>query len=269
MATLDGRALAAGADTGPAAAAALGSFYPDEADARGYTGATLPVLSPGVRFLTITAHFFSGAAQLANGPETYHGLVGAADVVGFDLYPLQELCRADLLPWVFDAQRELMALAPGKPTFQWIEARAMRCGNDPPNTVTPATIRTESWLAVAAGARGLAYFPPDWQPGAAAVVGGITRRIRQLEPALLQPFVPVGVDGSSTVRASARAYDDALYVIAVNAGTAPADVGLTLPELGDRTLLVLGHEERVTARDGTITAHLPPLTVRIYVAPPA
>jgi hypothetical protein len=268
---LNGRALVAGTDEDLAAdpASLVGWFYPDEADARGYSGATLPATPPGIRFLTITAHFFSGAAPLPTGRAVYPSLVDAADVVGFDFYPLQELCRPDLLPFVFDAQQELEALAPGKPTFQWIEARTMRCGDTGPSAVTPATIRAESWLAVAAGARGLAYFPPDWQSGADVVIGGVIRRIRQLEPALLQPALPVDVLGSATVRASARAYDAALYVIAVNAGYTASDVRLTLPQLGDRPLLVLGGEDRLAAQDGVIIDRLPPLGVRIYVAPPA
>jgi len=73
----------------------------------------------------------------------YPELVARADVVGFDLYPLQELCRPELLPWVYDAQAELRRLAPGKPTFQWIEEREMKCPQ-PEDAVTPATIRVES-----------------------------------------------------------------------------------------------------------------------------
>jgi hypothetical protein len=268
---LEGRALAAGTD-GEAPTSQpglLGWFYPDEADARGLSGRSLPVPPAGIRFLTLTAHFFSGAAPLPQGRSMYPSLIAAADVVGFDLYPLQQLCRPDLLPADFDAQRELEGLAPGKPTFQWIEARGMRCGNDPAAAVTPATIRVESWLALAAGAHGLAYFPPDWQANAYGAIRGIAERIHQLEPALLRPVLPVGVDGAPTVRASARTYDDALYLIAVNAGATAADVRLQLPELADRTLLVLGRHELLAAHGGTLADRLPPLSVRIYVAPPA
>jgi hypothetical protein len=264
---LHGRGLVAGAE-GSTATGAIGSFYPDEADARGYTGATLPGLPAGLRFLTITSHFFSGAAPLPAGREMYPSLVEAADVVGFDLYPLQELCRPDMLPAVYDAQRELELLAPGKPTFQWIETRTMKCGDAAPVTVTPQTIRAESWLSIAGGATALAYFPPDWQRGSDRVVAGVVRRLRQLGPALLEPMLPVTVVGSAVTRASARTYGEAVYVIAVNAGLTPADVTLSLPALGDRTLLVLGGPAR-RAAGGVITDRLPPLAVRIYVAPPA
>jgi hypothetical protein len=199
----------------------------------------------------------------------YPGLIAAADVVGFDLYPLQELCRRDLLALGFDAQQELEALAPGKPTFQWIEVRGMRCGTSPAVSITPATIRAESWLSLAAGAHGLAFFPPDWDTFAGPVIAAIAARVRQLEPALLEPVVPVQVTGGADVRASARAYHGAVYVIAVNAGTSTSDVHFTVPGLGDRTLTVLGRTQTVAARGGAFTDRLGPLRVRIYVAPPA
>ena len=264
--TLEGRALVAGTDGLPGL---LGSFYPDEADARGLTAASLPALPAGLRFLTLTAHFASMAAPLPSGRAMYPGLVDAADVIGFDFYPLQELCRRDLLPADFDAQRELQALAPGKPTFQWIEARGMRCGTTPGVEITPATIRTESWLAIAAGAHGLGFFPPDWMNGAVDVIHGISARIRQIEPALLQPLLPVTVAADPSVRASAREYNGALYVIAVNAGTTASQMRITVAGLRDRTLRVLGEARSIVAHGDAFADRLGPLRVRIYVAPPA
>jgi hypothetical protein len=243
LAALHGRALAAGTTedvagtTGPGL---IGWFLTDEADARGYTGATLPGPGgPGLRFLTLTAHFFPLAAPLPTGRAMYAGLAERADVLGLDLYPLQELCRPELLPWVFDAQVALRRLARRKPTFQWIEEREMKCPQTP---VTPASIRAEAWLAIAGGATGLAFFPSDWSPQVTYVIRGIANRIRQLEPALLRPTEPVVVKpAGSTVRASARTLDGRRYVIAVNAGPATARVSLdgvevTLPPLAVRLL---------------------------------
>jgi hypothetical protein len=268
LSAVTGRALTAGVEGAQPATGLLGSFYPDEADARGFTGATLPALTAGIHFLTLTAHFASAAAPLPAGRGMYAGLVAAADVVGFDLYPLQELCRQDLLPVDFDAQRQLEALAPGKPTFQWIEVRGMRCGNAPGISISPATIRAESWLALAAGAHGLAFFPPDWGSFAPAVIRGIAARIHQIEPVLLQPVQPVQVEADPAVRATARIYHGAVYVLAVNAGTRATTVHLTMRDLGNRMLLALGRSTSLRARNGTFTDRLGPLAVRIYVAPP-
>ena len=252
-----------GAETG--SASVVGWFYPDEADARALTGASLPVAPPGLRFLTVTHHFFAPAAPPPSGRGIYAGLFAKANVVGFDLYPLQEICRRDFLPAVFDAQRELVELVPGKPTFQWIEAREFKCPELP---VTPETVRAETWLALAGGAHGLGYFPKDWDPAVGEAIGGVTARIRQLVPALLRPASPIEVRPPGAVRASARSLNDALYVIAVNGGIQPATVQLHVGGLGKRLLLVLGTERSLGGSGDVITDTLPPLGVRIYVAPP-
>ena len=145
----------------------------------------------------------------------------------------------------------------------------MRCGTSPGVSITPRTIRAESWLALAAGAHGLAFFPPDWDQRAAPVIRGIAARIRQLEPALLQPAQPVHVEAAPGVRASARIYHGAVYVIAVNAGTKATNVRLTVPGLRNRTLLALGRSKTLSARANVLTDRLGPLGVRIYVAPPS
>jgi hypothetical protein len=216
-----GKALVAGTSDDPSVAlpGLLGWFYPDEADARGLTGASLVPTAPGLHFLTLTQHFFAGAAPLPAGRGMYPGLIARADVVGFDLYPLQEICRRDFLPAVFDAQRALVALAPGKPTFQWIETRAFKCANVP---VTPATVRAESWLAIAGGAHGLGFFPNDWDPRTGAAIGRIAARIRQLGPVLFRPARALPAPGG--VRASERRFHGVRYVIAVNGGTTRASL---------------------------------------------
>jgi hypothetical protein len=90
---LAGKALvAATADDHVAhARGTVGTFYPDEADGHELTGAKLPQPPPGgggVRFLTLTNHFYSGAAPLANGRAIYAGLVARADMLGYALSPL-------------------------------------------------------------------------------------------------------------------------------------------------------------------------------------
>ncbi len=101
------------------------------------------------------------------------------------------------------------------------------------------------------------------------MIHGIADGVRRLEPALLQPAVPVDVSPATpAVRASARELGGAVYVIAVNAGTTAAAVQLTEPSLGNRTLDIVGTPQTVQAQSGTFTATLPPLSVQIYVAPP-
>ena len=248
-----GQALAAGTSDDPPVdgPALIGSFYPDEADARGLT--SLTPTGTGLHFLTLTQHFFTGAAALPDGRGMYPSLIAPTDVVGFDGYPLQELCRRDFLTSDFDAQQQLVELAAGKPTFQWIEVRELKCPTVP---VTNATIRAESWLALAGGAHGLGFFPNDWDAQTGEAIAAVAARVHQLEPALLAPAEPVQVESSSPdVRASARTFHGARYVFVVNAGTTSASV--TVPELGDGAVVL-----------GSPGPALPPLGVRIYVVPP-
>jgi hypothetical protein len=269
LTALQGRALAVGTsdDTPITGPGLIGWFYPDEADGRGLTASTLPAPPVGgVSFLTLTGHFYSGSAPLPDGRGQYPGLIAKAGVVGFDLYPLQEWCRPDRLGEVFDAQRQLVALAPGKPTFQWIEVREMKCPNVP---VTQADIRAESWLAIAGGAHGLGFFPADWGAKVGATIHGIATRIKQLAPALVRATLPVAVGPTgSRVRASARELHGALYLLAVNPADTPTAVTLRERSLGDRTLEVLGQQRTLKATRGTIADVLPPLAVRIYIAAP-
>src|SRR5262249_55857632 len=144
---LSGHALSAGlagGDDAAGSAGRIGAFFPDEADARGARGGSLPLVpQPGPSLLKPSNHLFSGASPPPGGRGIYAGLIARTDVVGFDLYPLQGWCRRDRLVDVYTAQRELTALAGGRPTFQWIEAAGMNCPTDPSVAITPDTVRAE------------------------------------------------------------------------------------------------------------------------------
>jgi len=271
LTAVQGRALAAGtADDTPGVSGAglLGWFYADEADGRGLEASGLTPGGPGLRFLTLTSHFWSGAARLPAGRGMYPALISRSDVVGFDLYPLQALCRPDLLPGVFDAQLQLQRLAGTRPTFQWIEVREMGCPGRA-SAVSPGTIRVESWLAIAAGAHGLGFFPSDWGSTIGRTIRGIAARIRQLEPALLQPPIPVRIEfGTPSVRVSARELNGALYVIAVNAARSSTPVRLDVPGLDGRTLAIAGSTNVIHTHGEVLLATLPAMSAYVLVAPP-
>jgi hypothetical protein len=272
---LAGKALsiAAWGDTASDGPGVVGWFYPDEADAREFTGATLPSAPDHgegyVTFLTITNHFYSAAAPLPQGRAIYPGLIERTDVVGYDLYPLQDWCQSDRFADLQHATRELVAAAGGRPTFAWIETGTMRC-NDPAHAVTADTIRAESWLAVVGGARGLGFFPHTWTAEPGQGVADVTRRVRELGPALLGPERPIFVSpGAGPVYATAREHNGALYVVAVNSGPSPARADFELPGLDGRALRVIG-EGRSVGPDGEAFADdFAPLAAHVYVAPPA
>jgi hypothetical protein len=272
MAALAGRALLV-PDVGSRAdgPSVLGWHQPDEADVTADRPEAIPLLPPSSRtgrptFLTLSNHAWSGAAQLRKPAGFYPGLVARSEIVGIDVYPLQSFCKKGLLAAVYEAQRELVALARGKTTFQWIEADPMGVcfGLDP----SPAIVRAETWMAIAGGARAIGWFPENWKPAVRAEITRLSTEIRSLAPALLGAEVQVTVEEPSPVVAGGRARNGALYVIAVNPTFAGTSARISVPELGTRPLRVLGEGREVRPQDGVFVDRFRGLQARVYVAPP-
>jgi hypothetical protein len=251
---------------GGSGAGIIGWFHHDEPDGSNVPAASLPGAPPGapnLSFLTLTNHFFTGAAALPWGRAMYPSLIAKADVVGFDLYPLQEWCKPERMADVFYAQRELVQLAGGKPTFQWIEANDWKCGGA--NTVTPATVRAESWLAIAGGAHGLGFWPASWDPGMNKVIAGIGRDVARLGPSI---YAPSQAAASGRVQLSVRSWAGALYVFAVNSSRSAITAKMTIPALNGRPLSVMGESRRVNSDGNSFTDRFAPLAVHLYIAAP-
>jgi hypothetical protein len=226
-----------------------------------------PIAGSGPRFLTLTNHFYSRASALPQGKAMYPALAASADVLGFDLYPLQNWCRFDSFGDVFDSQLDLVALGRGRPTFQWIEARRMDCMGaelDP----TPETVRAEAWLSIAGGAHAIGYFPNNWSFPVGEEIARTNHEIQTLAPALVEPPLAASVDLGSPVKAGARQHNGAVYVIAVNASRAAATASINVPALGDRVLHSLDGLHTVTAAGGSFSDSFAPLEVRVYIAAP-
>jgi hypothetical protein len=258
-------------EVGIGGAGVIGWYYPDEADVKGLTGATLPQFptlaqTARLRVLTLTNHFYSRTATLAAGRGIYPGLIAKSDVVGFDLYPLQEFCKFDWLPDVTAAQRELVRLAGARPTFQWIETRTWKC-HQPQLRVTPATVRAESWLSVIGGARGIGFFPADWDPALTPAIKRIAEEAAALGGALLAADVPASA--SAPVLAAARTLHGAFYVIAVNPRRTSTRAALTVPGLDGRAGTVLGEGRTVNASGDGFSDGFAPLAAHLYVFSPS
>jgi hypothetical protein len=251
----------------------LGWHQPDEPENNGLTAdaLTAPDRAQGPTFLTLTSEFM----RRARGPSAYRAYAARADVIGFDLYPIAAHCKTHIsLADVYRGQRDLLALAPGKPTYQWIETGPIdgRCTSREP--VTPEEVRAEVWLAVAGGATGIGYFTHSWTRGdwfrfdvAFPIRGAIAKtnaELRALAPALLS--TQLRASATPPVYAGARAYGNAVYVVAVNASTAPVTAQVRIPAAWRlKTARLWGPGTRSAVTAGTIRATFGPLEPRVYV----
>jgi hypothetical protein len=252
----------------------IGWYHPDEADLY-MPPEALPFHPPWqqtrrVTFLTLSGRVYSGSALPPGASRAvYPRFAARADMIGVDLYPLQVWCRRDALHAVYEAQRELAALAGPRATYQWIEAGRMEfCGGRASLDPNPATVRAETWLAIAGGARGIGWFPAHWQPPVAAAITRLNRELSALAPALLAQEVPVLTTRATSVKVAGRRLNRAVYVIAVNSSLRTATASLKVPGLDARRARVFGEGRSVAFRNGTLVDRFGPLAVRIYVVPP-
>ena len=254
----------------------IGWHLRDEVDLNGGLQ-ELPLLPARVRgrrvaFLTLSSHFWPAAARGPLPLEAYPAMVARAAMVGFTLYPLSFWCRR-AFGSVLYAQQYLVGLAPGKPTFQWIEAAAMGdspCYRNGRFTPTPGTVRAETWLAIIGGAKGIGYFPADWAPDVKTEISRLNEQITALEPVLLSNRVPpFSAPRTGPIKVTARVYNGATYVFAVNATGRRHTVTFRLPGLTTQTLEVWGEERSVPAEPGgAVTDSFEPFAVHVYVAAP-
>jgi hypothetical protein len=281
-ARLAGRAysVVAAEDAAATGRGVIGWYFPDEWDAflesnvtRADLAKQIPDATPGkISFLNLTNHFYSHAAPLPQGKGMYPLLYSLADVLSFDLYPLQVWCKPAFGD-VFDAQHELSNVTGGKPTFQWIEVAPMEhaCAKNPANDPTPKTIRAETWLAVAGGADGIGYFPNYWKysdAGIGAEIARTNQQLQELAPVLLAQQVPAAADAAS-VKVSARTLNGALYVIAVNTSTTETtQTRITVDGVAGRSATVLGDGGVVGSDDTGFTDTFAPLAAKVFVIPP-
>ena len=207
-----------------------------------------------------------------------------ADVVGFDLYPLEKLCSHRLyLRDGYEAQRQLSDEVAGKPTYQWIETGPLEgeCGWSQFH-VTPATVHAEAWMAIAGGADAIGYFTHTWTGGGPdptwspfdvafdiqAEIARTNLEIGDLAPALTGSDLAVKLVGRTPVVAGGHLFNKALYVIAVNPTYAATAATIRIKGIGSRTFTVFGEPRTVSTQRSLLTDTFEPLTVHVYVAAP-
>jgi hypothetical protein len=270
----------------------VGVYQPDEAELHDPASA-LPDSSGVLSFQTFTDHFSPQEDQLPLGPGGYQPYIAKARVLGFDLYPLAERCPAHDgayakgLDAVYDEQHDLVNIAGGRPTYQWIETNAIEfyCGTDP---VSAQALMAESWLAVAGGATGIGYFThlfldsgANWQhfdvsAANRAAIRQVASAFAELGPALTTTPQYGSVPWGSPLRVGYRVYNGAVYVIAVNSSPRPVSQRIVVPALAEangvrtgRVGFTYGAGARpVQATNGaTITDRYDGYGVHVYVFP--
>jgi len=235
-------------------------------------------------FMTLTGNFSPFFKKYNEEKrKMYPRFIRAADVVGFDIYPIYGWNKPEWIYLVHDATKRLVRLARPRPVYAWIETSKGGRWTGPlerQKAVGPEHIRAEVWMAVVAGATGIGYFTHVWKPKYKQfgvppenreAIRKVNEQISRLAPVLLAGKILDGVSiaGNEGVKldALAKQKDGATYIFAVNYDEKfrKTDAVIKVPGLpAGKTIAVLDENRTINSGDGFFTDTFGPLDVHIY-----
>jgi hypothetical protein len=217
-----------------------------------------------------------GRGVRRNHPEDYPNYVKGCDIASFDIYPVVHDSPevSGKLEFVARGVERLVEWTGGKkPVWSCIECTDI---GGVGRHATPAQVRSEVWMALIRGARGLIYFvhqfKPDFKeaallydPEMLTAVTAINRQIRELAP-VLNSKTPAGglTVESSAVIAMLKRHGGATYVFAVNLRPRAETVVFTIESTEASGASVLGESRDVKLVTGRFTDEFAGYAVHLY-----
>ena len=216
-------------------------------------------------------------AALGDYPEYVKG----SDIVSFDVYPVAGLNKPDgenYLWYVPKGVTRLVGWTGGwKPVWNCIECTHIGSDRKP----TPRQVRSEVWMALIHGSRGLIYFVHEFQPKfnehallddppMLAEVTRLNRQIHALAPVLNSPTVPQAatVHSSSAqtpIDLMVKRQGKTTYLFAVGMRNTAAQGAFTVRSLPKTAHAeVIGEARTITIKSGQFTDAFGPYDVHLY-----
>ena len=240
-----------------------------------------------------------GRGVRRNHPEDYPEYVKGCDIVSFDIYPAvhDKPEVAGKLEFVARGVERLRQWTRGE-KIVWNCIEASRISN-PKTKPTPEQVRTEVWMALIHGSRGLIYFVHQFKPTfkeAALLddpellpaITAINRRIHALAPVLNSPNLGDGVsvrsssntttvpadptkenDGIKEIAWMLKRQGDTAYLFAVNMRNRPERASFVIRKsslnLGEAVLAnVLDESRSIAMPNGELTDDFKAYEVHLY-----
>jgi hypothetical protein len=204
-----------------------------------------------------------------------------ADIVSFDIYPLNETdpsVKGDLWLVSVGVDRLRQGTSYTKPVWNWIETTGI---DDPADTPTPAQIRAEVWMSLVHGSAGIGYFAHIFSPSfieagllslptVKAGVKSINAEIASLAPVLNTPSIGnaaavASQNAAVPVDIMVKRQGGALYVFAVAMRPGATQATFTLRGVAGGTATVLGESRTIPVVGGVFSdAFAADYTVHLY-----
>ncbi len=236
-------------------------------------------------FMTLTGNFLPFFKKYdEQARKRYPDYIRAADVIGYDIYPIYGWNKPEWLHLVHDATDLLVRMAGSRPVYAWIEtSKGSRWTGEleRQKEVRPEHIRAEVWMAICRGATVIGYFTHIWKPRYQQfgvppenrkALREINDQIIRLAPAILgdppRRAVKISCDGGDVkLDVMAREKDSELYLFCVNYDerAIPARATIAVEGVAAGTNIEVVDEGRAIRSDaGSFADQFEPLAVHIY-----
>lgn len=254
---------------------------------------TRPILVPLGQ--GVATDLWYGRGDRTGHPEDYVEYCKGADVLTFDVYPMnvfpspegaklykkaftQELCKSI---WYVARGVDNLRRATNyqKPVWVWLE-----CTNytgDSTSTLSPVHTKAEAWMAIIHGARGIGYFCHAFKPqfNQAALLADIVmkeevaktnKQITTLAPVLNTQSIAnaatiVSHNSAIPVDIMAKRYKNFTYIFAVSMRPGDTDVEINLRKFkANSSIEVLGESRTIKSVNGIFKDSFSNYSVHIY-----
>jgi hypothetical protein len=215
-------------------------------------------------------------------PDNYRTYCQAADILSFDVYPVTNIGAGKeghnrLAITAKGVSRLIDWTAGTKPVWIILETTHINNRQEKPSA---AEVKTQVWMSLVHGAKGVGYFCHDMTLPANGSVGlmldkdmmaavkAIDQQVLDLAPALNAPTVTDGVSSKSSldsrVDVMVKKVGGATFVFAVDMFNKPEKPTITVPALADGKADVLGENRQVDVKGGQIVDAFEPYAVHLY-----
>jgi hypothetical protein len=220
---------------------------------------------------------YIGRGVRRNKMEDYPQYVKGCDIVSFDIYPVVHETPeiTGKLEYVARGVERLVQWTGGKkPAWNCIECTDIHGVG---RKATPAQVRSEVWMGLIRGSRGIIYFvhqfKPDFKeaallndPEMLAGVTAINKQIRELAPVLNSPTLTdeLSVIPAVPVAAMHKRHGGTDYIFAVNLSPQPAEAAFTLKLAAVSKAIVLEEKRTIAISERTFSDKFAGYAVHLY-----
>ncbi|HLF92900.1 MAG TPA: hypothetical protein VJB14_05535 [Planctomycetota bacterium] len=224
---------------------------------------------------------YVGRGVRRNHPEDYPEYLKGCDIASFDIYPVVH-DKPEVAGKLWFVPQGVERLRKGsndeKPVWNCIEASRI---DNPTLKATVSQIRSEVWMSLIHGSRGLIYFVHQFKPTFieasllrdVELLKGVTeinRQVRELAPVLNSPTVRDGATATSSsadapVAAMVKRHGGAAYLFAVGMREQAVKGSFALKDVKAGTAEVLGEGRTIPVRDGAFVDDFKPYEAHLYM----